>query len=219
LHQGALLVLEEADVAVPDEISGSLPGLRGRHLIRQDAASLVHRLEASEDGRIVTLCPQESAQTFDPVLGSDVRKVNPEDVAEDGVVRRPDCVHVFCQQQFPAAQAVRDVHVTSAVSVQPEREESEPDVVRRDCGHRGPLEAGGLELVDPGIARRDLHVAVERAARVAQQPVGQGLPPRDRVRRSVARDELVWLRNERGAPGMPLVLVAGDVGRHGCPSS
>src|SRR6185369_9783878 len=74
LHQGALLVLEEADVAVPDEISGSLPGLRGRHLIRQDAASLVHRLEASEDGRIVTLCPQESAQAFDPVLGSDVRK-------------------------------------------------------------------------------------------------------------------------------------------------
>jgi hypothetical protein len=61
LHQGALLVLEEADVAVPDEIIGSLPGLRGRHLVRQDAASLVDRLEASEDGRIVALCPQDSA--------------------------------------------------------------------------------------------------------------------------------------------------------------
>jgi hypothetical protein len=98
LHQGALLVLEELDVAVPNEIIGGLPSLRRRHPVLQDAASLVDRLEASEDGCVVALGPQESAQAFDPVLGSDVRKVNPEDVAEDGVVRRPDCVHVLRQQ-------------------------------------------------------------------------------------------------------------------------
>jgi hypothetical protein len=152
LHQGALLVLEERNVALPDKIIGPLPGLRGRHLVRQDTASLVDRLEAGQDGCIVALGVQESAQAFDPVVGADVREVNPEQVVEDGVVRRPDRVHILGQQQFRSTQAVRDVDVASAIGVQPEREEGEPDVVRRDGGHRGPLEARGLERVHPGIA-------------------------------------------------------------------
>jgi hypothetical protein len=113
---------------------------------------LVDRLEAGHDRCIVAVRPQESAEASDPVVGSDVREVNPVDVVEDGVVRRPDRVHILRQQQFPATQAVRDVHVASAIGVQPEREQGEPDVVRRDCGHRGPLEASGLELVHPAIA-------------------------------------------------------------------
>jgi len=152
LHQGALLMLEQLDVALPDEIIGGLASLCGCHPICQDTASLVDRLEAGEDRCIVALCLQESAQTFDPVFGSGVREVNPEDVVEDGVVRRPDCIDILREQQFLANQAVRDVHVAGAIGVQPEREEGEPDVVRRDRGHPGPLEASGLELVDPGIA-------------------------------------------------------------------
>jgi hypothetical protein len=89
---------------------------------------------------------------FDPVFGTDVGEVNPEQVVEDGVVRRPDRVHILGQQQFRATQAVRDVDVAGAVGVQSEREQGEPDVVRRDRGHRGPLEASGPELVHPGIA-------------------------------------------------------------------
>ena len=72
---------------------------------------------------------QESTQPSDPVIGREVREVNPEDVVEDGVVRRPDRVHVLSQQQFPATQAVRDVHEARAIGVQPEREQDEPDVV------------------------------------------------------------------------------------------
>ena len=113
---------------------------------------MVDRLEAGEDRCVVALGLQESAQTFDPVVGGDVCEVDPEEVVEDGVVRRPDRVDILRQQQSRANQAVRDVYVARAISVQPEREEGEPDVVRRDRGHRGPLEAGGLERVDPGIA-------------------------------------------------------------------
>jgi hypothetical protein len=146
LHHGALLVLEELDVALPDEITGGLPSLRGRHLVLQDTASLVDRLEAGEDRCVVALRLQEGAQAFDPVVGGDVREVNPEDVVEDGVVRRPDRVARPASAAVSANQAVRDVHVARAIGVQPEREQGEPDVVRRDRGHRGPLEAGGLEL-------------------------------------------------------------------------
>ena len=152
LHQGALLVLEELDVALPDEIIGPVPGLRRRRRVGQDTASLVDRLEAGQDRCIVAFCLQESAQTFDPVFGADVGEVHPEEVGEDGVVRRPDRVHILGQQQFRTALAVRDVDVARAIGVQPEREEGEPDVVRRDCRHRGPLEANGLERVQPGIA-------------------------------------------------------------------
>src|SRR5690348_17144926 len=143
-------MLEELNVALPDEIIGPLPSRRGRHPALQDTASLVDRLEAGEDRCIVALRLQESAQTSDPVVGSDVREVNPEEVVEDGVVRRPDRVHILRQQQSPTTQAVRDVDVASAIGVQPEREEGEPDMVRRDRGHRGPLEASGLKLVHPG---------------------------------------------------------------------
>ena len=68
--------------------------------------------------------------------------MNPEDVVEDGIVRRPDRVHVLNQQQPVANQAVRDIHVASGIGVQPERKQGEPDVVGRDCRHPGPLEAG-----------------------------------------------------------------------------
>jgi hypothetical protein len=60
LHQGALLVLEELNVALPNEIIGPLPSLRGRHPVLQDTASLVDRLEAGEDRCIVALRVQES---------------------------------------------------------------------------------------------------------------------------------------------------------------
>src|SRR4029077_10166919 len=108
---------EERDVARPDEITGGLPGLRGRHLILQDTASLVDRLEAGEDRCVVALRLQESAQAFDPVFGGDVREVNPEEVVEDGVVRRPDRVDILRQQQSRATQAVRDVYVARAIGV------------------------------------------------------------------------------------------------------
>ena len=100
------------------------------------------------------------------------------------------------QQRLLATEAVRDVHVAGAIGVQPERKEGEPDVVRRERGHPGPLEVRGQELVDPGVAGRDLQVAVEHAGLVGQEPVGQRLPPRDRVRRPVPEDELVWRRDE-----------------------
>src|SRR5262249_54995245 len=41
------------------------------------------------------------------------------------------------------------------------------------------LEAVGLEPLHRGVPRRDLHVAVERAARVAQEIVGERLPAGD----------------------------------------
>jgi hypothetical protein len=85
LHHGALLVPEELDVALPVEITGGLPGRRGRRRARQDAASLVDRLEAGQDRRVMPLRLQEGAQALDPVVGGDVREVNPEDVVEDGV--------------------------------------------------------------------------------------------------------------------------------------
>src|SRR5258707_13031440 len=79
-----MLMLEELDVALPDEIICPVPGRRGRRLVLQDTASLVDRLEAGEDRCIAAFGLQESAQTFDPVFGSDVREVNPEQVVEDG---------------------------------------------------------------------------------------------------------------------------------------
>ena len=123
---------------------------RGRVL--QDAAALVDRLEAGEDGRVVGLRSQEAAEAFDPVVGGGVREVHPEDVVEDRVVRLADPVHVCDQEHLPAAEAVRDVDVAGAVPVQPEREERQPDVVRRERGHPGPLEVRGQVLVDPAVA-------------------------------------------------------------------
>jgi hypothetical protein len=81
-----LLVLEELDVALPNEIIGGPSSLGVRRPVLQDTASSVDRLEAAEDGRIVALGSQQSPQTFDPVVGGGVREVHPEDVVEDGVV-------------------------------------------------------------------------------------------------------------------------------------
>ena len=61
LHQGALLMLEELDVAVPNEIIGPPASLRGRRPVLHDTASLIDRLEAGEDGGVVGLSSQESA--------------------------------------------------------------------------------------------------------------------------------------------------------------
>src|SRR6478735_728498 len=55
LHQGTLLVLQELDVALPDEIFGRPSSLRGRRPVLQDTTSLVDRLEAGQDRRIVAL--------------------------------------------------------------------------------------------------------------------------------------------------------------------
>ena len=115
-------------------------------------ACAIDRLEARENRRIAAFAVQESADAFDPVVGADVGKVNPEDVMEDGVVRCADHVHVVHPQQLLAQQAARDVHVASAVGVQTERKEGQPDMVGRDRGHGSPLEAGRQESVDQGIA-------------------------------------------------------------------
>ena len=171
LHQGALLVREELDVARPDEIHRRLS------ILREKTVSSVERLEAGEDGRIVRLVSQERAETFDPVVGRAVGQVHPEDVVEDGVVRCADRVHVIEQQHLGTTAAVPDVDVAGAVSVQPERQEGEPDVVRGECGHPGPLEARGQEPVDPRVARRDLEVAVEDAALAGRRPPASACHP------------------------------------------
>jgi hypothetical protein len=77
----------------------------------------------------VGLGSQEGTEAFDPVVGCGVCQVHPEDVVEDGVVRRADRVHVRRQQQLPATQAAWDVHVAGGIGVQPQREEGQPDVV------------------------------------------------------------------------------------------
>ena len=194
LHQRALLVLEELDVALPDEILGRPPSLRGRRRVLQDAASSVDRLEAGEDGRVVGLRSQERAEALDPVVGGAVGEVHPEDVVEDRVVRLADRVHVRDQQRLAGGRGCAGCPRSRCDRVQPEREQGEPDVVRRERGHPGPLEVRGQELVDPGVARRDLQVAVEGAGLVGQETVGQRLPPGDRVRRPVRRTSSWWLR-------------------------
>jgi len=171
LHQGALLVLEQEDVALPDAIFGRPSRRRGRGRVLQDAASLIDRLEAGPGGGVMGVWPEEAAQTSDPVLGGGVREVRPEDVVEDRVIGLADRVHVRHQQRPLATQTARDVHIAGAIPVQPERKERKPRVVRRERGHPGPLEVGGQELVEPGVARRDLQVAMERAAAPL---VGQG---------------------------------------------
>jgi hypothetical protein len=51
LHQGSLLVLEEEDVALPDEIVGCPSSLPGRRLVLEQPASPVDRLEPREDAK------------------------------------------------------------------------------------------------------------------------------------------------------------------------
>ena len=183
LHQGALLVLEELDVALPDEILGRPSGLRGRRPVLQDTASLVDRLEAGEDGGVVGL--PSGARV-------DIRS-RPRRCRTRGAPRR--CRRKWrcssrgsCSRPRAAAlsatEAVRDVHVAGAIGVQPERKEGEPDVVRRERGHPGPLEGRGQELVDPGVARRDHQSRGMR--RTVVRSLGQRLPAGDRVRRPVA---------------------------------
>ena len=100
----------------------------------------------------MALRSQEAAEALDPVVGRGVGEVHPEDVVEDRVVRLADPVHVRDQEHLPAAEAVRDVHVAAAVPVEPEREEREPDVVRRERGHPRPFEVRGQVLVEPAVA-------------------------------------------------------------------
>ena len=95
---------------------------------------------------------QQAAEALDPVVGRGVGEVHPEDVVEDGVVRLADPVHVRDQEHLAAAEAVRDVHVAAAIAVEPEREEGEPHVVRRERRHPGPLEVRGQVLVEPAVA-------------------------------------------------------------------
>lgn len=66
LHEGALLVLEELDVPVPDELLGRESSLDGRRHVLQHPPTPIDRLEAREHRRVVHLVPQEGA---DPVEG------------------------------------------------------------------------------------------------------------------------------------------------------
>ena len=61
LHDGALFVLKELDVALPDEIFRCPSSLRRRRPVLQDAASALNRLEAGEEDGIATIRSQESA--------------------------------------------------------------------------------------------------------------------------------------------------------------
>jgi hypothetical protein len=66
---GALLVLEELDVALPDQLLGRPPRLGGRGAVLQHATPRVDRLEPGEDGGVVGLRSQEGAEPGDRVLG------------------------------------------------------------------------------------------------------------------------------------------------------
>ena len=202
LHQGALLVLEELDVAVPDEILGRPSSLRGRRRVLQDTASSVDRLEAGEDGGVVAAPrPRRARRRSIPSSAVPYARCTQKMSSKMALFVSRIVLTSANSSALWRAQAVRDVHVAGAIGVQPERKEREPDVVRRERGHPGPLQARGQELVDPGVARRDLEVAVERAGLVGQETVGQRLPLGDRVRRPVAQDELARRGDE---------LVGGD---------
>ena len=195
-------MLEELDVALPDEILGRPSSLRGRRPVLQDTASSVDRLEAGEDGaRSGAPLRRRARRRSIPSSAVTYARCTQKMSSKMALFVSRIVFTSSISSSSLATQAVRDVHVAGAIGVQPERKEGEPDVVRRERGHPGPLEARGQELVDPGVARRDLQVAVERAGLVGQETVGQRLPPRDRVRRPVPEDELAWLRDE---------LVGGD---------
>ena len=81
-------------------------------------------------------------------------------------------------------KAPRDVDVAGAIAVEPKRKECQPDVVRGDGRHPGPLEAGRQTRVDPGVLRGDLDVAVEGAELLGQEGLGDSLPAVDRLRHS-----------------------------------
>jgi hypothetical protein len=53
-------MLEELDVALPDEIVGRPPVRRGRRLVLQDGAAFVDRLEAGEERAVVAFRSQQS---------------------------------------------------------------------------------------------------------------------------------------------------------------
>ena len=95
----------------------------------------------------------------------------------------PDGVHVPDQQGLVPTKAPRDVDVTRAIAVEPQRKESQPDVVRGDGRHPGPLQAGRQTRVDPGVLGGDLHVAVEGAGLLGEEGLGDSFPARDRLRR------------------------------------
>lgn len=97
-----------------------------------------------------------------------------------------------------ALEALRDVHVAGAIRIQAERQEGEPDVVRRERRHPGPVEALWQKLVHPGVAGGDLEVAVEDARLVGQEAIGQRFPPGDRLGRPIPEREL-------GRPGSEIV--------------
>ena len=190
LHQGALLVFEELDVAVPDECLGRTARRRRRRRVLQDPATSVDRLEAGEERRASGIA-QECSQPFDPVAGGGVGQVDPEDVVEDGVVRRPDRVHVRQVQTAPATEAAREVRATGSVGVQPKRGEREPDVVRSECRHAGPLEARGQVI---GTSRRSAtRSPCSGGTHTADRSAGPEPAPStpDGVRRPTLLDELL----------------------------
>jgi hypothetical protein len=100
-----------------------------RRRVRQGTAPWSIGLETGQDGHIVGLRAQKEAEPPDPVFGGAVHEMHSEDVVENGVVQHPNHVHVRCQQQSLSTEAVWNVDVACAVGVQPQRKQSEPDLV------------------------------------------------------------------------------------------
>ena len=138
LHQGALLVLEELDVALPDQIVGRPSSLRGRRRVLQDTASPVDRLEAGEDGRVVGLRPRRARRRSIPSSAVPYARCTQKMSSKMALFVARIVFTSSMQQRLLATEAARDVHVAGAVGVQPERKEGEPDVVRRERSHARP---------------------------------------------------------------------------------
>jgi hypothetical protein len=66
LHEGALLVLKELDVADPDEVIGTSPLLWRRRNILEDPTPSVDRLEAGEDRRVLGLSVEQGPEAWMP---------------------------------------------------------------------------------------------------------------------------------------------------------
>ena len=166
LHQGALLVLEELEVARPDEIIGRPSCLRAPSSARTRRPGRSPR--SRQDGRVVRLGSQQRAERSIPSSAVTYARWTQKMSSKMALFVARIVFTSLRQQQPPAAQAVGDVEVSVEVGVQPEREQSQSHVVRRDRRHPRPLEARGLACRS-GHSARDLHVAVERAARVVRR--------------------------------------------------
>ena len=90
------------NVALPDEIIGPLPTLRGTPS-RPPGHVVPGRSPRSRPGQVHSGAPIPGERAdVRSRLRRNLRKVNPEQVVENGVVRRADRVHVLHQERFLA---------------------------------------------------------------------------------------------------------------------